>query len=134
MRYNRKTILVLLFIPILLVSISCCKKDYQYPTDSLLGPWRCVDQIGLNYNFIPYQASIELNDIDSTQLIIINFHNLGYHVETYAMVKDTVITLIDTNFMDDIIGTGHFTRDFRNIYWEYFYQGQNFNAWYQRPN
>ncbi len=121
---KRLTALSLVFIFFLMVGASCDKPN-NYPKNSVLGPWRCTEESSY-HNFRKYNVSIELQGYDSTEIIILNLYNLGYDVETYATIKDTVITIQHTNqMMHDIAGIGHIKRDFSAIVWQFSYMGNH---------
>lgn len=103
--------------------LSSCDKDKNYPKDSILGTWRCVEQ-GSVTNYRQYNVSIDYQGTDSSMITIYNLYNLGFQVETYGSVQDTIITIIGTNTMDDFSGTGHIERDYSAIHWQYSYFGQ----------
>ncbi len=105
----------------LLLNASSCKK-FNHPENSILGTWRCFEQ-GSLHGYRQYNVSIDYQGNDSTMIIIYNLYNLGFQVETYATVQDTIITLIGTNSLDDFSGTGHIARDLSAIYWQYSYFG-----------
>jgi len=109
-----------------------CTKDQNYPTDSVRGPWFCVEE-GAGTSYRQYNVNISYESFDETQIILYNFHNLGIASETYATIQDTVITIFFNSSFQDISGTGHIKRDYTAIYWEYNYNGNYFNALFRRP-
>jgi hypothetical protein len=80
---------------------------------------------GALYGYRQYNASIDYLGNDSTFITIFNFYNLGFNIETYATVSDTLITIYGTNSIDDFSGTGHIERDFSAIYWRFSYFGSS---------
>lgn len=114
--------LTLSILSLVLITASC-DKNKSYPKDSILGTWRSFEQSSI-YGYRQYNVSIDYHGRDSTQIIIYNFHNLGFQLETYASIRDTIITLLGTNTFDDFSGTGHIERDFSAIFWEFSYFGQ----------
>ena len=119
-----------LFVAVLFAFLLSCDKDTDYPKDSIYGPWQCFqDDL-----FRPYDVSISsLNADDETLIIIRNFHNLGFHVETFATVSDTIIEIVYVEPYHDIHGTGYVKRDFTAIQWEYFHSGINYYSVFLRP-
>lgn len=101
-----------------------CDKTNNYPKNSVIGPWRCIEQ-GAYYNFRQYNVAIELQAKDSSEIVILNLYNAGFDVETFATINDTIITLWDSNYpgIHDFTGLGYIERDFSAIYWEFSYNG-----------
>jgi len=120
------TILSLMFVA------ASCDKQKNYPKDSIVGSWFSMEQSSV-YGYRQYNVNIDYNGYDSTHIIIYNFHNLGYELETYASIQDTILTLEMTSSFENISGTGHIERDFSAIYWEYTYSGQIFESLFRRP-
>ena len=114
--------LTLAILSLILIATSC-DKEKNYPKDSILGTWRSLEQSSV-HGYRQYNVSIDYHGSDSTQIILYNFYNLGYQLETYASIQDTIITLLGTNTFDDFSGTGHIERDFSAIFWEFSYFGQ----------
>lgn len=107
----------------LLLGSSSCDKKPHYPENSILGTWLCQEQGNL-YNFRQYNVSVDYYGSDSSMIVIYNFYKLGFNVETYATLQDTVITILSTSTQNTISGTGHVKRDFSAIYWYFNYYGQ----------
>lgn len=120
---KRKIKTLTLAILSLIFIAASCDKEKNYPKDSILGTWRSFEQSSI-HGYRQYNVSIDYYGSDSTQIIIYNFYNLGYQLETYASIEDTIITLLGTNTFDDFPGTGHIKRDFSAIFWEFSYFGQ----------
>ncbi len=114
--------LIILSFGLFMIS-SSCDKENNYPKDSILGSWLCQEDGGV-YGYRQYNVSIDYQGVDSTMIVIYNFYNLGFNVETYATIQDTLITLFYTNTTDGFSGTGHIKRDFSSIYWRFSYFGQ----------
>jgi hypothetical protein len=114
------TRIILIAIATAFLLKSCDKPSY--PEDSILGTWRCFEE-GSVSGYRQYNVSIDYEGTDSTMIKILNFYNLGFQVETYATVSDTLIEFIGTNTFDDFSGTGHIERDFSAIYWRFSYSG-----------
>jgi hypothetical protein len=114
--------LIIVSVGLFLIS-SSCDKEKNYPKDSILGAWLCQEDGGV-YGYRQYNVSIDYQGVDSTMIVIYNFYNLGFNVETYATVQDTLITLFYTNTTDGFTGTGHIERDYSAIYWNFSYFGQ----------
>lgn len=102
-------------------TLKACDKP-SYPENSILGTWRCFEE-GSVSGYRQYNVSLDYNGTDSTMIKIYNFYNLGFEVETFATVSDTLIELIGTNTYNDFSGTGHIERDFSAIYWRFSYSG-----------
>lgn len=134
---KRKIKTLTLAILSLIFIAASCDKEKNYPKDSILGTWRSFEQSSI-HGYRQYNVSIDYYGSDSTQIIIYNFYNLGYQLETYASIQDTIITLLGTNTFDDFSGTGHIKRDFSAIFWEFSYFGNagsdlNIEAFFRRP-
>ncbi len=99
-----------------------CNDKPNYPENSILGGWRCFED-GAVHGFRQYSVSIDAQHDDPSFITILNFYNLGFEVETYATVSDTVITIYGTNSLHDFNGTGHFERNYSAIYWKFSYFG-----------
>ncbi|MFP4557160.1 MAG: hypothetical protein ACLFNU_09840 [Bacteroidales bacterium] len=111
----------------LLFSLASCDKQENYPENSILGTWRCFEEVSIQGNR-QYNVGIDYQSDDSSTIVIYNFYNMGFNVETYATVQDTLITIIGTDSFDaDIIGTGHVKRDFSAIYWDFSYSGNTYD-------
>lgn len=104
--------------------LQSCNDKPSYPENSILGGWRCLED-GAVHGFRQYSVSIDANNDNPSFITILNFYNLGFDVETYATVVDTVITIYGTNSIHDFNGTGHFERDFSAIYWKFSYFGMS---------
>lgn len=119
-----KRILLALVVLVLVPIFNSCDKNKSYPKDSILGTWRCLEQSSVQ-GYRQYNVSIDYQGTDSSLITIFNFYNLGYQIETYGSIQDTIITLIGTNSFDDFSGTGHIERDFSAIYWQFTYFGES---------
>jgi hypothetical protein len=128
----------LILIVSLFALFSSCDKTPNYPKNSVLGTWRCIEE-GATYGFRQYNVDIDLQAEDSSMIRIYNFYNIGFEVQVYASIQDTTITILGTdNFLHDFSGTGRFERDYSAIYWEFSYFGQSSSdpqveAVYRRP-
>jgi hypothetical protein len=129
MQSSRRVLLLIIFLIFALIS---CKKNQNYPTDSVYGPWFCIEE-GQGPTFKQYNVNISYDKYDESQIFIYNFHNIGISSETTAIIQDTLITILFNDSFLDISGTGHVKRDYSAIYWEYNYNGQFFSAIYKRP-
>lgn len=119
---------ILLLFSVLLVVVSCDK--FTGDTDSISGAWRCNDDIGSSgsrqYSVSIYRAG---EGLDSTYFVINNFHNLGYEVDTYVQLIDTVITIRDFNGIG-VSGGGFVSKDLKRIVWNYSISGDYIIAYY----
>ncbi len=127
-----------LILLLLAFGLSSCKKDKNYPKDSILGTWRCFEQ-GSMYGYRQYNVDIDLHGSDSSIVRIFNFYNLGYDFEVIATISDTLITIFETNnLLYSFAGSGSIERDFSAIYWRYSYLGDtspdfDVEALFRRP-
>jgi len=114
-------------VTLLLFASASCDKQEDYPENSILGTWRCLEEVSM-YGSRQYNIGIDYQSEDSTTIVMYNFYNLGFNVETYATVQDTLITIIGTDSFDaNITGTGHVKRDFSAIFWEFAYSGNSYD-------
>jgi hypothetical protein len=123
---------------LLLIVLASCDKEHNYPEDSIIGTWRC-QEVGSVYNARQYNVNIDFTGQDSSMITIYNFYNLGFGVETYALVEDTIITFLGTDSFEHFFSGmgGRIERDFSAIYWEFSYSGTHedplVEAVYRRP-
>ena len=115
-----------------IISFTCSSCETDNIGESITGSWRCREESG-NMNYKQFSVNIDYaSDIDTTLFIIYNFHNQGFEVETYARLRDTVLTLLQTNTMSNVAGTGYVSKDFRSINWEYSVDNEYVSAYFFR--
>ncbi len=115
------------------VASSSCEK-FSGDNDSVTGLWQCRDESN-NHSSRRYSVTIYSSDLDTTQFIINNFYNLGNEIETYAVKKDSILTIWGNSGSYSITGRGRLAKDFSSINWEYSISGgdvDNGVAYYYR--
>jgi len=105
------------------VASSSCEK-FSGDNNSVTGLWQCRDESN-SHSFRRYSVTIYSSDIDTTQFIISNFYNLENEIETYAVKKDTILTIWGNSGNYSITGRGRLARDFSSIDWEYSISGSD---------
>ena len=119
----------IILIIITLANYSC---ETNGVGESITGAWICREESNIT-NIHQFNVNIDYaSDIDTTLFIIYNFHNQGFEVETYARLRDTVLTLLQTNTMSNVAGTGYVSKDFRSINWEYSVDNEYVSAYFYR--
>lgn len=111
------------FFFLLLSGSSCDNFSSDHTID---GTWRNREIYSGN-NVRTYNVSIEsLSRYDTLNYIILNMYNLGYDVETYVQLSDTVFNIVGCSSDVYIIsGVGYFHPSSYTIDWEYSIVGNN---------
>jgi len=125
-----RAMFVLMFLVSIPMTFSSCEK-FSGDTDSIAGAWRCFEDSELGYRNYSVSIFRAGAGYDTSYFIINNFNNRGHELETLVQLQDTVITL---KMMDgySVSGTGHVTRNFKEIFWEYSVSSSFFSARYTR--
>lgn len=123
MKYLSKYIVSM--VVLLTLASSSCETDSGIG-NSITGAWRCREE-GATSGFRQYSVNIDRTNTDTTLFIIYNFYNLGFDLETYASLKDSIVTLLYTNENYNVSGKGHVSKDLKAIEWEYSISGFNVN-------
>ncbi len=116
---------------------SCDVKEHIYK--SITGSWSCEEYNPI-YGQRVYIVDIERSKLDSTQFLLMNFHNLDINEFIYAYQSDSVLTIpeqpIVSLFVKD--GKGIVSGDFKLITLNYeIFDGINdvkIHAIYSRPD
>lgn len=112
----------IIFSFLFVLVLSSCKKDDD-KRESLFGSWNCEQYSDIN-PYKKYQVSISHSPIDSTIIVISNFHNLGIDQDVEVFVKkDSEGNLIIQEVLIRgtilIKGKGIVAEDFSEILWDY---------------
>lgn len=118
------------FLTVLITLLTSSCEKFSGDNEGITGSWRCRDESGSG-GFRQYTVTIDRTDLDTTMFKVYNFHNLGFEIETYFRLKDTVATIIGT--MDgsySITGKGYVKKNYSSIRWEYSVSGNGINHSY----
>lgn len=113
----KKKITVLLIIIHIILLSSCERQEHTYT--SLNGSWRC-DESHPVLGFRSYLTEIDHVVNKDSIYIISNFYNAGYNEFIFALLSEDELIInkqvITTLFVN---GSGTYSNDYKNIYWEY---------------
>ncbi|MBA7577359.1 hypothetical protein ES708_19210 [subsurface metagenome] len=91
--------------------------------EKLEGQWECNETSTLYKKTLDYYTVyIDIHPIDSDQILIENFYQLGRSVDVVAKVSGMTLSIPTQNTSDDfmIYGTGNISSDYNEIIWTYF--------------
>ncbi len=118
----------LFIIPILsiLLAGSCelINEEFAGTTaERLEGQWQCDETSSLYKSALDqYIVYIEIHPIDSNQILIENFYELGRNIDVVATINGMTITLPRQNTSDgfEINGSGTISTKYDKITWRYY--------------
>lgn len=109
--------ILLTIITFVLISGSSCETDNEWGP-GISGTWTCQEE-SLIRGYRQYKVNIERNNADTSVYRVFNFHNLGFEIEVYIKLADTVITFLPPSSEISISGTGKVNKAMSDIYLEY---------------
>ena len=98
-----------------------CEKISNDDNGTLYGSWT-VREYSMNSNIRTYLTSIVKEPVDESIVVINNFYNLGQDFQVYCRLKDSTLTIFQTNGQIPeytFTGTGIYHKSARKVSWQY---------------
>lgn len=119
---------ILYYIPLLTLLLvwSCELTDedlFETTAERLEGQWQCDESSSLYKSTLDYYTVyIEIHPIDSDQVLIENFYQLGRNVDVIATINGMTITLPQQKTSDgfEVNGSGTISSKYDKITWRYY--------------
>lgn len=124
-KFFKKTFYYCFFI--ILLSINGCEfendnEDSIEVAKNIIGTWKCIERDVNEYDEFTYDINIVIKDLDSTNVRIYNFYNVGKNYYVIGKVEGNILNLKSGSFGNGFIlisGSGTISASYKKIEFTY---------------
>lgn len=118
---NKSFFFYLFFFIFLLINGCELENNYDDSVEvakNIVGTWKCIEKEINDYDELVYEVNISIKDIDSTNIRIYNFYNVGKNYYVIGKVEGNILNLKSGSFGNGfnlISGSGTISSSYKKI-------------------